>query len=73
MNFDEWYQRNQKELTDNFYASKLSWYSSRGYISLSELKQMMFSALQHRPSTELTDNERRIFDLLATDPDINNH
>lgn len=64
MNFDEWYQHNKKDLADNFFACKLSWYSSRGHISVTELKQMLHSALRHRPAEQLSDNEQQILRLL---------
>jgi hypothetical protein len=66
MTFDEWYERNRTELTDNLYACKLSWYSSRSYISIDELKHMMHSALRHKPLSELSEEDRRILDLLSS-------
>jgi hypothetical protein len=37
---------------------------------MGEIKQMMHSALRHRQVTELSECERRIFDLLSSDPDV---
>jgi hypothetical protein len=71
MTFDEWYERNRTELTDNLYACKLSWYSSRSYISIEELKHMMHSALRHKPLSELSDGDRRILDLLSSHTESN--